>query len=124
MAEGGTAMHKSLIALALVVSGAPAFAQAPLPQGLPPALQGPAQPLSPGLYVQVIDGLIHVGNSGGSQVFAAGQFGYVPSANVPPVIVPNNPGLQFVPPPVFNTGGSGPSAPGGGNPGAVDCEVR
>jgi hypothetical protein len=56
--------------------------------------------VSPGLYVQVTDGLINVTNNGGTQNFAAGQFGFVPSA-LPPVIVPKNPGLVFVPPPPF-----------------------
>jgi len=32
--------------------------------------------LSPGLYVQLLDGAIHVTNGGGTQNFAAGQFGF------------------------------------------------
>lgn len=59
--------------------------------------------LAPGLYVQVIDGLIKVSNPSGSSNFSAGQFGYVPNMNQPPVIVPKNPGIQFTPPPVFNS---------------------
>jgi hypothetical protein len=57
--------------------------------------------LAPGLHVQVIDGLIKVSNPGGSLGFSAGQFGYVPNMNQPPVIVPKNPGIQFTPPPPF-----------------------
>ena len=57
--------------------------------------------LAPGLYVQVIDGLIHLSNKGGSQQFSAGQFGYTPNLNQPPVILPANPGIQFTPPPSF-----------------------
>jgi hypothetical protein len=80
---------------------------------------------APGLYVQVLDGMVHLTNSGGSQNFAAGQFGYTPSFQQPPVILPNNPGMQFTPPPAFNTssapGNAGTSANKSNN---VDCEVR
>jgi hypothetical protein len=79
---------------------------------------------APGLYVQVLDGMVHLSNTGGSLNFAAGQFGYVPGQQMPPVILPSNPGMQFNPPPVFNTQtSSGPqntSTPGKG----VDCVVR
>lgn len=85
-------------------------------------------PLAPGLHVSVSDGAIVVSNSGGSLGFSAGQFGYVPNVNQPPVIVPSNPGLRFAPPPSFGSGaGAGPEAGAGGPPGpsnAVDCEVR
>src|SRR5262245_19722919 len=57
--------------------------------------------LAPGLHVSVTDGVINLTNNGGTQNFAAGQFGYVPSVNQPPVIVPANPGVQFTPPPSF-----------------------
>jgi hypothetical protein len=89
-----------------------------------PALQGPAGPQQPGLYVQVIDGLISVSNPAGSQVFQAGQFGFTPSFKTPPVIIPQNPGLKFSPPPVFNssTAPTQGSTPPKSN--AVDCEVR
>ncbi len=81
--------------------------------------------LNPGLYVQVLDGMINVKNGGGSQNFTAGQFGFTPSFQQPPVILPNNPGLQFTPPPSFSstTGGS-QNGNGGGKPGEVDCIVR
>jgi hypothetical protein len=58
------------------------------------------------LYVQVIDGLINVANSGGASNFAAGQFGYVPNASHPPVLVPQNPGIKFTPPPAFSSPGT------------------
>jgi hypothetical protein len=91
-------------------------------QGQGGTLGAPA--LSPGLHLQVTDGAIVVTNNGGSQGFQAGQFGFVPSLNQPPVIVPNNPGLQFMPPPAFNIG-SGPAASNGSGQGtAVDCVVR
>jgi hypothetical protein len=89
-----------------------------LAQSLAPTVPG----MAPGLYVQVIDGLIHVANPSGAAQFSAGQFGFTPNFTVPPVILPANPGLQFVPPPVFNS-----TAPSGGTQpksNTVDCEVR
>jgi len=88
----------------------------------PPVTNGRA----PGLYVQVLDGMIHLTNSGGSQNFNAGQFGYTPSFKQPPVIVPSNPGMQFSPPPVFSLSSTASGGAGaGGKAGAdIDCEVR
>jgi FecR protein len=90
-------------------------------------IPGPSPGLSPGLYVQVLDGLIHLTNAGGTQSFTAGQFGFTPSFQQPPVVLPVNPGMQFTPPPVFSqasgsTAGSGSS--GGSKSGTVDCIVR
>jgi hypothetical protein len=95
------------------------LAQGPL---LPPPPAGP--PRLPGLYVQVLDGLIHVTNPSGSSNFSAGQFGFTPNFRQPPVLVPQNPGMQFAPPPAFNisTPGSSTAPPGKSN--TVDCEVR
>lgn len=102
---------------------------APPTGGAPPnpagatAQNGPPV-LAPGLHLSVTDGAIVVTNSGGSLGFQAGQFGFVPSLTQPPVIVPSNPGLQFTPPPVFNST-SGPAASSGPGQGqAVDCIVR
>jgi hypothetical protein len=82
-------------------------------------------PLAPGLHLSVTDGAIIVTNTGGSLGFQAGQFGYVPNANLPPVIVPSNPGLQFVPPPSFDAGAGGATASNGPGQGqATDCIVR
>lgn len=83
----------------------------------------PAPSRNPGLYVQVLDGAIHLTNSGGAQSFTAGQFGYTASFVQPPVIVPTNPGMQFTPPPVFTStpGGSGATASKSGD---VNCQVR
>ncbi|KQV54431.1 MULTISPECIES: FecR domain-containing protein [unclassified Duganella] len=92
------------------------------PAGKLPAAQAPR---APGLYVQVLDGMIHLNNGGGSLSFNAGQFGFTPGAALPPVVLPQNPGMQFNPPPIFNT-----AVPGGKTtasnqaPRAVDCEVR
>ncbi len=93
---------------------------------LPSVLLPSAPPtLAPGLHLQVTDGAIIVTNSGGSLGFQAGQFGFVPSVNQPPVIVPPNPGIQFTPPPSFNTGSGGPTASTGPGQGqATDCIVR
>jgi len=45
----------------------------------------------PGLYVQVLDGMITMTNAGGAQNFTAGQFGYTPSLRQPPIIEPKSP---------------------------------
>lgn len=83
--------------------------------------------LPTGLYVQVSDGQVVVSNSGGSQNFGAGQFGYVPDAFTPPVVLPRDPGVIFTPPPSFSA-----PPPQSGQPASssspdsrrVDCEVR
>ena len=84
-----------------------------------------SQPRVPGLYVQVLDGLIHVTNPAGAQNFSAGQFGFTPNFRQPPVPLPVNPGIPFTPPPVFSSSSPGPgSAAGGSKPATVDCVVR
>lgn len=88
----------------------------------PTAPKSPA--LAPGLYVQVIDGLIQLSNRGGVQQFAAGQFGYTASFIKPPVIVPNNPGIRFNPPPAFQSSTAVQSGSTSNKPKTVDCEVR
>jgi hypothetical protein len=81
--------------------------------------------IPPGLYVQVLDGAINLSNGGGSQNFSAGQFGFTPSFQQPPVILPANPGIQFTPPPSFSTTTGSPTGAGSGTkPGDVDCVVR
>lgn len=94
--------------------------------GGPALAPGIAGGRPPGLYVQVLDGMINLSNQGGSQDFLSGQFGYSANRLVPPVILPNNPGMQFTPPPVFNSSiapqGGGNAASGNGS--EVDCEVR
>lgn len=79
----------------------------------------------PGLYTHVLEGMIALKNDGGAQNFSAGQFGFTPGFSSPPVIVPNNPGIQFAPPPAFNSAATGDGAPPpAANAGGVDCEVR
>ncbi len=71
---------------------------------------------APGLYVQILDGIIHVNNNGGSQNFNAGQFGYIPILQQPPIVLPSNPGMQFTPPPSFT-----PNTPIPGSAPAPTC---
>ncbi|MBY0556023.1 MAG: FecR family protein [Burkholderiaceae bacterium] len=79
---------------------------------------------APGLYVQVLDGLIHVTNPSGTSNFSPGQFGYTPNFRQPPVLLPVNPGIPFTPPPAFSQS-SGPNASSTPNKSnVVDCEVR
>lgn len=97
------------------------------PQGKLPAGGASAPLLPPGLHLNVTDGAIIVTNNGGALGFQAGQFGYVPNVNQPPVLVPSNPNIQFVPPPAFNAGAAagGPASGNGiGKDNEVDCVVR
>jgi hypothetical protein len=90
----------------------------------PSASPKPSTPpsMAPGLYVQVTNGAINVQNGTSGQT-SPGQFGFTPAVQPPPVILPNNPGLQFTPPPAFSstTGAQGTTP---AKPGAVDCIVR
>ena len=87
-------------------------------------LPSPTGARAPGLYVQVLDGLIHVTNPAGTQNFAAGQFGYTASPVQPPVMVPKNPGILFTPPPAFQSSTAPQSSSSSSKPKTVDCEVR
>jgi hypothetical protein len=105
------------------VEFAPVKDAAPLrvAQGIP----GGVAPRAPGLYVQVLDGMIHLSNTGGSQSFSAGQFGFTPSFKQPPVVLPANPGMQFTPPPSFSSSSAPQGGTNSGNKsGTVDCEIR
>lgn len=62
-----------------------------------PTVSGQVPP--DGLHVDVAAGAIAVANPAGSQVFAAGQFGYVPSGQTPPVLLPPGQGIQVTMPP-------------------------
>jgi hypothetical protein len=99
-------------------SSALSLAQVP---GLPGA---PNIGRPPGLYVHVLDGVIQMTNPGGVQSFSAGQFGYTRNLQLPPVLVPTNPGLKFTPPPSFSSPTTALSAPSGLKSQQVDCEVR
>lgn len=105
----------SWLAVLAALASSSALAQITLPSA------GAARP--PGLYVQVLDGLIHVTNPSGSSNFSTGQFGFTASISTPPAPIPRNPVMQFTPPPQFNQ--TGPKAgTTGGAKATVDCEVR
>ena len=93
--------------------------------GSPPPQSGGGSARPPGLYVQVLDGLIQLTNQGGTMQFSAGQFGFTPNITQPPIVLPANPGMQFTPPPTFSSS-TGPQGGTGNASGsnAVDCEVR
>ena len=91
--------------------------------GFRPAGAAPEAGLKPGLHIQVIDGLINVTNKGGSQNFAAGQFGFTPNFNQPPIVVPPNPGVQFTPPPAFSAPPLQGGAMGVGKSGGLECTI-
>ncbi|MFM9438367.1 hypothetical protein ACFDR9_005473 [Janthinobacterium sp. CG_23.3] len=103
-------------------AGAAAIAPLMLAQAQPQP--GPA--LTSGLYFHVLDGLISVTNKGGTQSFAAGQFGFARSLMIPPVQVPSIPGgIRFSPPSKFSSSSSGAqNGPTGRGGGVVDCVVR
>jgi len=48
-----------------------------------------------GLYLFVMEGIINVSNSAGSQNISAGQYAYVATATSMPTILPGNPGFDF-----------------------------
>lgn len=111
---GEIAVHGTTF-VAQTVPGTPAASSPPTPSL-------PTQP-APGLYVQVLDGMIHLSNGGGSANFTAGQFGYTPGFQQPPVILPSNPGMQFTPPPTFSNPVASVSSTASKSA-AVDCVVR
>ncbi|MBV8633998.1 MAG: FecR domain-containing protein [Burkholderiaceae bacterium] len=96
----------------------------PQPLQLAQAMPLPGSDRAPGLYVQVLDGMINVSNGGGAQNFTAGQFGFTPGFKQPPVILPNNPGMQFTPPPSFSNTTTNTSGSQNNKAGSVDCQVR
>ncbi len=56
------------------------------------------KPPENGLHLDVADGAIVVRNTAGQQVITSGQFGFVQSANTPPVVVPPSQGIQVTMP--------------------------
>jgi hypothetical protein len=57
--------------------------------------QGNCGSIPDGLYLFVLEGIIHVSNSAGSQNLNAGQYMYVQTAASIPKILPGNPGIDF-----------------------------
>jgi hypothetical protein len=113
---------QNMVAVSYSPVAAPNLRLAQIPA---PTFKAPSNAsLAPGLYVHVLDGVIHMSNPGGSQSFAAGQFGYTRSTLSPPVVVPSNPGIKFYPPPTFSTQSGPQGTSGAPKSNAVDCEVR
>ncbi len=50
-----------------------------------------------GVYVSVRDGEVSVGNSAGTLLLAAGQFGFIAGNNILPKLLPGDPGLGVIP---------------------------
>jgi hypothetical protein len=107
----------SWLALLAALASSSALAQ-------PTTVPSPSTARPPGLYVQVLDGLIHVTNPSGTSSFSAGQFGFTPSLRQPPALIPKNPAIPFTPPPAFQINTSPGSNTSGSNKAAIDCEVR
>jgi len=55
-------------------------------------------PLQNGLHVDVANGIIQVSNPAGAQVVSPGQFGFVPSIQTPPTLVPPGQGTRVTMP--------------------------
>ena len=76
-----------------------------------------------GVYIDVHSGIVNATNGGGSQDFQAGQFGFVQAPNIPPVVLPNNPGVSPSPN-NQNNGGSSPSPDLGGDSSKPGCLIK
>lgn len=80
------------------------------------------QPPADGLHLDVSSGAILVSNPAGARDFTAGQFGYVPSLNAPPQMVPPQQGIQVTMPASIATNkGSGA---GIGKSSASECSSQ
>ena len=83
--------------------------------------------IQPGLYLAVTNGSVVITNSAGVQTtlqVKAGQYVYVQSPTVPPVVLPAKPDIPFNPP--TSVGAAAAGQPGGnqGGDGTTDCIVR
>lgn len=85
-----------------------------------PTVSGQAP--SNGLYVDVVSGAIVVTNAGGVQQFSPGQFGFVPSLQTPPIILPPSQGVQVTMPPSISNNNSNGSGVGVGVGGSKSSE--
>ncbi len=75
-----------------------------------------------GLHVDVTAGAIVLSNKGGSQVYQAGQFGYVMNPNIPPVVLPPSQGVQVTMPSSISR--NAPSPVGTSASAAAQCVVQ
>jgi hypothetical protein len=80
------------------------------------------KPPENGLHLDVADGAIVVSNAAGKQVINAGEFGFVQSANTPPVIVPPSQGIQVTMPSSISQNNS--SGRGIGKANNNECAVQ
>ncbi len=80
------------------------------------------KPPENGLHLDVADGAIVVRNAAGQQVITSGQFGFVQSANTPPVIVPPAQGIQVTMPTSISQNSS--SGRGVGKAKENECAVQ
>lgn len=84
----------------------------PTPTGQPPAN---------GLHLDVATGAISITNAAGVFTFNAGQFAFVPSANLPPELIPTERGIRVTMPGSISANrGSGA---GIGQESAADCDM-
>ncbi len=112
-------------AATIAVRGTTFIAQYAIPPaGAMSGTTAPGGSLPPGLHLHVQVGAILVNNNGGVHQFTAGQFGYTRNVGMSPVLVPNNPGLKFTPPPVFASINQNSLNNNQPKPESVDCEVR
>ncbi len=74
-----------------------------------------------GLHVDVANGAITMSNAAGSVQINAGQFGYVPSPNAPPTIVPPQQGIQVTMPSSISQNKGGGRSVGKGD--AAECKM-
>lgn len=81
-------------------------------------------PRAPGLYVQVLDGTVFLKNDAGNLDVTAGQFGFAISFTRPPILLPNNPGMQFSLPGNFPVSLNQDNANNESKSGSLICEVR
>ena len=80
------------------------------------------QAATAGVYGMTSASFLSLSTVNVSQFMFPGPFGFTPSGVAPPVIVPTNPGLLFIPPPTLST--STPTSTTSNGPNAVDCQVR
>jgi hypothetical protein len=80
------------------------------------------KPPEDGLYVDVTDGVIVLKNAAGQQLINAGQFGFVQSANMLPILVPPVQGIQVTMPTSISQNSS--SGRGVGKAKEGECAVQ
>jgi hypothetical protein len=82
------------------------------------------KPPENGLHVDVAQGAVVVKNPAGTQLFSAGQFGFVKEAQVQPVMVPPEQGVKATAPPSVTSDNSKPSGNTVGKNGSDECAIK